>query len=296
MAIAKLIYIPCRLGSDLTTLPRLHWPCLWKKIKYHLDQNGCVGAVFLDLKRAFDTINHKVLLSKLSHFNFSTKTITWFDSYLSHREQCTVVDGTTSSYMGCPVGVPQGSILGPILFLLCINDLPDFCLNVDVQLYVDDTVIFTKAKNPDEAARVLSTALTHIQTWFTRSCLILNAKKKKKHLFLSKQSTTTKLSHSGVFLGTEELEVVNEFKYLGVIIDSKLSFINHVKMLSKKIKFHLHNFKQIRGSLSDAAALMFWHSMILSHLSHCITSWSMTGSTILKPLELLHKKSTQNSR
>ncbi len=97
-------------------------------------------------------------------------------------------------------------------------------------------------------------------------------------------------SRSGVLLGAVELEVVNEFKYLGVIIDSKLSFKNHVKMLSKKIKFHLCNFKQIRGSLSEAAALMFLHSMIFSHLSYCITSWSVTGSTILKPVELLYKK------
>ncbi len=148
-----------------------------ERIKCFLDVHGCVGAVFLDLKSAFDTVNHKVLLSKLSHFNFSSQSIKWFDSYLSHREQHTAVDGASSSFMGCPVGVPQGSILGPILFTLYINDLPDFCLNVDAQLYADDAVIFTKAKNPEEAARVLSTALTHIQTWLTRSCLTLNTKK-----------------------------------------------------------------------------------------------------------------------
>ena len=95
---------------------------------------------------------------------------------------------------------------------------------------------------------MLSSALTHIQ--ISRSCLILNAKK----LFISVEATCHYHAFSlRCFLGAVELEVVNEFKYLGVIIDSKLSFKNHVKMLSKKIKFHLYNFKQIRGSLSDAS-------------------------------------------
>ena len=112
----------------------------------------------------------------------------WFHSYLSHREQCTVVGGASSAYIGCPVGVPQGSRLGPILFSVYINDWPEYCLHVDFQLYADDTVTFTKAKNPEEVARVLSAALTHIQTWLNRSCLILNA---NVGLYFSKKPSTT---------------------------------------------------------------------------------------------------------
>ena len=262
---------------------------IMEKIKCQLDRNRCVGAVFLDLKRAFDTVNHKVLLSILSRFNFSAQTINWFHSYLSHREQCPVVGGASSAYMGCPVGVPQGSILGSILFSLYINDLPEYFLHVEVQLYADDTVIFTKPNDPEKAACVLSTYnITHIQTWLNRSCPILNA---KKPVCLSKQPSTTMLSQSGVFLGTEELEVVNEFKCLGVTIDSRISFKNHDKINQiKKNQFNLCNFNQIRGSLSDAPALMFLHSMIRSHQNYCITSWSMSGSTILKTVELLYKK------
>lgn len=97
-----------------------------------------------------------MLLSKLSCFNLSDQAVSWFQSDLPHREQCAVVDGSRSAYMGYPVGVPQGSILGPILFSLYINNLPDHRLHVDIWFYADDTVIFTEVKNPEEAARVLS--------------------------------------------------------------------------------------------------------------------------------------------
>lgn len=107
--------------------------------KCHLDRNGCVGAVFLDLKIAFDTVNHNVQLSKLIDFNFSVQSMMLFWSYLSHRQQSTGVDGSRSSLMSCPVGIPQGSILGPILFSLCTHDLPE---RPTLCLY---DVLFTKA-------------------------------------------------------------------------------------------------------------------------------------------------------
>uniref|UniRef100_A0A3B3ZBG8 Reverse transcriptase domain-containing protein n=1 Tax=Periophthalmus magnuspinnatus TaxID=409849 RepID=A0A3B3ZBG8_9GOBI len=142
-----------------------------------LDKNNYVGAVFLDLRKAFDVVNHTVLLSKLYYFNFSDSAIKWMASYLSNRKQCTVVNGVKSSFVDCPLGVPQGSILGPILFSLFINDLPDVCEDVDIQLYADDAVIYTSAKSPEEAAQTLSSALRHIQSWLTRSCLLLNTQK-----------------------------------------------------------------------------------------------------------------------
>lgn len=253
-----------------------------EKVRCLLDKNGCVGAVFLDLKRAFDTVNHKVLLSKLTHFNFSARAIKWMELYLSEREQCTMVDRVRSPYLGSPVGVPQGSILGPILFSLYINNLPDIRKDVDVQLYADDTVIFTKAKHPQEAVRILSTTLIHIQNWLIESCLLLNTK--KTVCFFSKQ--LTHIAHMHIF--TQELNV--EFKYLGVMLDSTLSFRSHIKMVTKTVKFNLYNFRQIRRSLTDSAAMLFLHSMISSHLSYCLTSWSLTATTTLKPIESLHKK------
>lgn len=107
-------------------------------------------------------------------------------------------------------------------------------------------------------------------------------------MFFAKQPP--KIVQSGVFLRGEELALVNEFKYLGVILDSTLSFRKHIKKVSNSVKYNLANFRQIRNSLTNAAALMFLHCMILSHIDYCFTSWALACSTALKPIESLYKK------
>ena len=136
-------------------------------------------------------------------------------------------------------------------------------------MYADDAVIFTSAKNTKEAALTLTSALAHIQDWLANSCLLLNTKKTVCMMF-SKQPV--KVTQSNVFLRGEELKLVKEFKYLGVILDSTLTFKNHVKKISKTIKFNLLNFKQIRPSLTVNAARMFRHAIIFSHIEYCFTN------------------------
>lgn len=132
---------------------------------------------FLDLKKAFDTVNHEVLLSKLSFFNFSTETIKWMNSYLTNRKQSVHIGNTQSTYLNCNIGVPQGSILGPILFSLSINDLPMICPSVNIQMYADDTVLYVHDKDKQQAANKLTAALVYISDWLSNSCLQLNVNK-----------------------------------------------------------------------------------------------------------------------
>ena len=111
-----------------------------ENIKSKMDKGGVVGAIFLDLKKAFDTVNHQILIHKMSYFNFSTSVIDWMRSYM----QCVRVSGETSPPLRNKLSVPQGSVLGPTLFSLYVNDLPSVCTGCEVQMYADDTVIFFK--------------------------------------------------------------------------------------------------------------------------------------------------------
>ena len=258
-----------------------------EKIKSLLDKRGVVGAVFLDLRKAFDTVNHKVLLSKLSNFNFSVEARQWVESYLFNRTQTVRINNQQSDTLSLSTGVPQGSILGPLLFCLYINDLPSVCPEAHIQMYADDTVLYVHGLTKTEVAAKLTKAMLKITAWLNQCCLQLNVSK-TVGMFFSKTNDCSE--NPDVLVSGEKLEIVKEFKYLGIILDSNFNFRAHVKTVCKRIKFNLANFKFIRNSMSTQAAMMYMHSMIFSHMSYCLTSWSQANHTTLKPLQSLYKQ------
>lgn len=151
--------------------------CLFiEKIRSSLDKGGVVGAVFLDLKKAFDTVSHAVLCSQLIHFNFSVITMNWIRSYLSGRSQSVSIENCQSVSRTVATGVPQGSILGPIFFSLYINDLPTACPEVECIMYADDKV-FVHGRSRDIVAAKLTKAMNEVASWLHGHCLHLNAAK-----------------------------------------------------------------------------------------------------------------------
>ena len=153
--------------------------------------------------------------------------------------------------------------------------------------YADDAVLFTYGSNVQTIAANLTKGLSNVHGWLKQSCLMLNPKKTVCMMFSKKN---IKQYRSFVFLDGEELELVTHFKYLGVILDSNLTFKKHIKMVSNTIKFGLQNFKQIRSSITTEAAKSYLHCMIFSHIEYCLTTWSFAGTTALKPIEQLYKK------
>lgn len=121
-----------------------------------MDSGEITGAVFLDLKKAFDTVNYDVLLSKLVHLGIVGRELGWFSNYLSNRQQCTVINNVQSDFKLFTVGVPQGSILGPLLFISFINDLPNVITKSKVVLYADDTAIMYNSKTRSDIEVVLN--------------------------------------------------------------------------------------------------------------------------------------------
>lgn len=137
-----------------------------ENVKNMLDKGGVVGAVFLDLKKAFDTVNHKILLTKLSKFNFSSEAKQWLDSYLTYRSQSVRINDYISPSLPLKTGVPQGS-----------NDLPSVCDNISIQMYADDTVIYAHGKDASQVADKLSRQLVNVTKWLDQSYLKLNVSK-----------------------------------------------------------------------------------------------------------------------
>ncbi len=127
-----------------------------ENIRALLDRGGVVGAVFLDLKKAFDTVNHKTLLTKLCSFNFSSDALKWIESYLTDRFQHVRVQSFKSAALSLSTGLPQGSNLGPLLFSLYINDLPSVCPDVSVQMYADDTLVYVHGSNISQVAEKIT--------------------------------------------------------------------------------------------------------------------------------------------
>ncbi len=260
---------------------------LIENIKTLLDKGGVVGAVFLDLKKAFDTVNHRILMSKLSCFNFSSHTLNWIESYLSDRFQCVRVHNHLSNDLGTSTGVPQGSILGPMLFAMYINDFHLSCPGINIQMYADDTVIYIHGSSMTQVANELTNSMVNVSAWLKENCLQLNV---SKTVCMSFSKSNSIIKEPDVYVSGVRLQVVPQYKYLGILIDSKLTFKAQVKKVCKQVKFNLYNFKFIRDCMSLEAAKMYMFSMVISHMTFCLTTWSQASSVTLKPLESLYKR------
>lgn len=218
----------------------------------------------------------------------SSESLQWFRSYLSGRQQCVRVNGVRSTMQANNMGVPQGSVLAPLLFTMYINDLPKCCPGINCQMYADDTVVHVSAKTSSLAGEHLTKALINISKWLESSHLSLNVKKTVSMCFSIRNRPLSDIFE--VQIKKEVIEVVNEVKYLGIILDNNLKFDNHVKYICKKVKPNINCFRFIRRDLSCHTAKLYMHAMIFSHLSYCITSWSQASPSKLKPIFSIYKQ------
>ena len=193
------------------------------------------GAVFHYLKKAFDTVPHDGLLNKLFRYGIQDQPLSWFESYLTNRTQSVSIENHLSSAANISSRVPQGSMLGPLLFILYINDLPLSIGLFSVMLYADDTVIFSAASSIDQLQLNLSLDLNVVSNWLTANGLFLNLNKTEYIVFGTQQRLIRSESHSPLCMEGKEVNQVKSFKYLGVLLDECLSFNNHVNYVRSKV-------------------------------------------------------------
>ena len=218
----------------LTFLLSVHTFILVDKITKSQDIGDIVITLLIDLKKAFDTIDHRILLRKLYSYGIRGSMLKWMESYLTDRSQYVVFDGKVSQTRGIKCGVPQGSILGPLLFIISVNDICNVSPMLFKILYADDTCVLISGNHLNDLIDRLNTELISLNNWFKANKLFLNTK--KNHFFMIFHRSRIKPNViNKVVIDNHELTQVNSAKYLGVIIDHKLNWIEHISYVKSKM-------------------------------------------------------------
>lgn len=245
--------------------------------------------VFIDLKKAFDTTAHNILLHKIKHYGLP---VDWFQSYLTGRGQYTNIKCENSDDKVIDIGVPQGSILGPLLFLLYINDMP-FATSLISLLYADDTTYFYSHENLGVLVATVNDELKRLEAWFACNYLTLHPGK-TRFILVGPGSEDIK-----VMLCGQEVQRVGEkykekcFKLVGVHLDENLNFKHHINKVHSKVAASLSLISRSKRHLPVKIKCMLYNALVESYLSYCITIWG-APSVHLRRLEILQKKTIRS--
>jgi hypothetical protein len=261
---------------------------LINKIATAIDQKEITASVFLDLSKAFDTLNHDILFSKLERYGIRGVALNWVKSYFNNRTQFVQYNKFSSARIATQCGVPQGSILGPLFFILYINDLPNASHLVKPLLFADDTSICYASSDPIVLATVLNEALLNISTWMKANKLSVNIDKTNYIIF---QPTQKKSTYEILLLLDDRLITQKkQIKFLGVLLDENLSWKPHINYVCKKVSKSIGVIYRARFNLSKSTKLSLYYTLIYPYLIYCNTIWSSTYVSNLKRLQILQKR------
>lgn len=266
-----------------------------EQIKSMMDNNDVVCGIFIDLEKAFDTVNHKILVEKLNQYGLRGNVNKLIESYLSNRKQYVSIKGFESSIQGVDCGVPQGSSLGPLLFLIYINDFR-FCLdNLDSGHFADDTYLLYGGKKLKTIETIVNTELKNVSKWLRLNKLSLNAGKTEVIFFRHSHHTLNKtldLNMHGISikLNGKKLKIVDSVKYLGIHIDKNLSWDVHIQQLTKKLSRANGIISKLRHFAPQNVCLNVYYALFFSHLNYCCNVWGLTSEDNLNKLEVLQNK------
>ncbi|KAI2667398.1 putative RNA-directed DNA polymerase from transposon BS [Labeo rohita] len=255
-----------------------------------LDCGDLTGAIFIDLKKAFDLVDHYLLLDKLYAVGFSQNSLLWFNSYLHNRKQCVVIQGKQSDLFIQERGIPQGSILGPLLCSIFIKDLPLAFSYCSVHLYADDTVIYISNPYLTQIQNLLQSDFNALQEWLHSNNLLLNAKSHTmvfdtKRMFKQKSNDIKIMCNDGTYLHR-----VDQIKYLGLWLDPELSFKPHIDYILRKINFGTSVLYRSKNCFSYNVRKKLALQLILPFFDYADVIYQNTTKTNLLPLTIAYNK------
>ena len=235
-----------------------------------MDKGLMTGAAFIDLRKAFDTVDHARLLSKLPIYGIKNKELSWFESYLFGRKQIVLYDGALSEIQAISCGVPQASILGPLLFTILMNDIDKNLRQCEMTLYADDSVLYVGGKTCDVIEEKLNSDLEQIANWFVQNNLVLNLKKTKTECVLyGTHQRTSGCKPLEIKINQTKITESDVYEYLGVKMDKNLTFSDHLEKTINKATSRIKLLSRIRHNISPYTAETIYKVTILPILLYC---------------------------
>ena len=270
---------------------------LFDDIRRSVDKDQLVGAVFVDLSKAFDTISHAILLEKLAIYGIKNNELEWFSDYLFSRKAVVAFNSCLSEEQVLLTGVPQGSIIGPLLFLVSFNDAVEVMEYSSILMYADDTVLYVAGKEIDSIENKLSKEMDNLSEWLRCNELILNLKKGKTEsiLFGTAQRIAKQRNEPlKVAISQPTPTVINNttvYKYLGVQVDTKLNLNSHFDKCFKRASGRLRILAKLRSYVDNATASTIYRTMILPTFTYCGILQLKLTNTQINRLSSFHSRS-----
>ena len=254
----------------------------WRKC---LDSAGIVGTILMDLSKAFDCLPHDLLIAKLEAYGFSANSLCLIYSYLKNRMQRVKIGSVKSSQQIIRAGIPQGSVLGPVLFNIFINDIFLLKLDSDLCNFADDTTLYACGCSLDQIVPMLENDLSALIKWFFENGMVANPGKFQMMFLGLKEQHALRLN-----INDNKVLTTNRVKLLGIEIDNELNFTAHIQNLCSKVNRKINAFSRLNTFISRPQAILICNAVVLSNFNYCPLIWLFSTKAANNEINRTHKR------